>query len=162
MPATMTVQNGFSRRTTTSDRSADIDSTSVGTRTQQIQGMVVYFAATVQPACDLPEGTLTIGDYIEKQEQVPDRSAAIEAAREWASNSTAGYSKNNLRTLRLQKSFSQARLATAAGTTQSHIARIESGKCDVQVGTIVRVASALGIAPTVAFEAFVANMTADE
>jgi hypothetical protein len=42
---------------------------------------ITEFIDAARAKHDLPEGTLTIGDYIAKQEQVPERRAAIEAAR---------------------------------------------------------------------------------
>lgn len=47
---------------------------------------------------------------------------------------------------RLQRGWSQQRLAEELGTSQSHIARMESGR-DVMVHTLARIAKALGTDP---------------
>jgi transcriptional regulator with XRE-family HTH domain len=48
-----------------------------------------------------------------------------------------------LRTLRTALHMTQAQLANRAGMPQSHIARIEAGKADVQLGTLRKVFGAL-------------------
>jgi DNA-binding XRE family transcriptional regulator len=103
-----------------------------------------------------------LAEYVQRQEAIPSRKAALDAARQWAAENTAKYEKNNLRSLREEKNLSQARLALSVGTTQAHIARIESGRFDTQVSTLVRVAAALGVPATTAFEAFVANLPAEQ
>jgi ribosome-binding protein aMBF1 (putative translation factor) len=51
----------------------------------------------------------------------------------------------SLAALRLQRGWSQARLASEVHTSQSHIARIESGEADARLDTIVRLARCLNI-----------------
>ncbi|HXS51749.1 MAG TPA: helix-turn-helix transcriptional regulator [Usitatibacter sp.] len=63
-----------------------------------------------------------------------------------------------LRKLRLAQGMSQARLAERLGTTQPHIARIESGRCDVQVTTLLRIAGALGQPAQLVIDAFVRSI----
>ena len=52
---------------------------------------------------------------------------------------------NSLAKLRLSRGFSQQRLAEAIGTSQPHIARIESGRGDLLFATAGRLADALGV-----------------
>lgn len=58
-----------------------------------------------------------------------------------------------LNTLRLRAGMSQADLARAVGTSQPHIARLERGDTDPVTETIQRLADALGVAPTLVFDA---------
>jgi len=100
-----------------------------------------------------PEGYKSVEQLVAESEKDPKKRAALEDARRWVA--TTFYPKeDSLRTLRLKKGLSQARLAALVGTTQSHIARVESGATDVQVGTLMRLAQALGIDDMDAFKAF--------
>ena len=47
--------------------------------------------------------------------------------------------------LRLSRGYSQQQLASAVGTSQSHIAKIEAGTVNVYWDTGVRLATALGV-----------------
>lgn len=53
----------------------------------------------------------------------------------------------NLRRLRLAKGMTQEELADAAGLRQALISELESGKVDVRLDTLQRLASALGTRP---------------
>ena len=100
-----------------------------------------------------PNGYKSVDHLISESEKDPARKAAIEDARRWAAN-TFYSNEKSLRAIRLNKGLSQTRLAALVGTTQAHIARIESGATDVQVGTLVRLAKALGTDDLTAIEAF--------
>ena len=56
--------------------------------------------------------------------------------------------------MRLRTGLSQRDVANLMGSTQSHVARIESGSQDVQVTTLVRFAAAIGVTPRKALDAF--------
>jgi ribosome-binding protein aMBF1 (putative translation factor) len=58
-----------------------------------------------------------------------------------------------LSALRLSAGLSQAQLAERAGTSQSHIARIELGQNDPSTEVVVRIARALNVDEAVAFRA---------
>ena len=58
-----------------------------------------------------------------------------------------GSKLETLRSLRDAAKLSQAELARRAGTTQSHVAHIESGEKDPQTDMIARLAKALGVRP---------------
>ncbi len=64
------------------------------------------------------------------------------------------FTPNTLKRLRLEKGLSQIALARQIGSTQAQIARVESGRQDVQVSTITRIAEALEIEPFDAIRAF--------
>jgi ribosome-binding protein aMBF1 (putative translation factor) len=102
---------------------------------------------------ELPPGSVTIEQLISNSEQHAERKAALEEARQWIAESLYK-DDETLRTLRLRKGLSQAKLATLIGTTQPHIARVENGTSDVQVGTLVRMANALATDVLVTVKAF--------
>ena len=95
-----------------------------------------------------------IGALVSEYEKDPARKARLERARKAIAKNLDAVAPNALRTLRLERGFSQSALATQIGTTQAQIARIESGRQDVQIGTLCRLASALGIEPLEAIRAF--------
>lgn len=101
-----------------------------------------------------PAGYRSIEDVVADAELDPSKKAAVEKARRWAASTLYGKEKS-LRTLRLSKGLSQARLAQLMGTTQSQIARVENGEVDVQVSTLTRLADALQVDETDTFQAFV-------
>ena len=53
---------------------------------------------------------------------------------------------NSIAAARLQAGLSQAKLAKAIGTSQSHIAKIEAGKVRIQLSTATQLGDALNIA----------------
>ena len=93
----------------------------------------------------LPAGFYAIDDVVSRQERHPKRLEAIRAARRKLALEIADDTGGSLQKLRLAKGLSQTELAVMVGTTQSHIARIESGRSDVQVGTLNRLANALDV-----------------
>ena len=90
-----------------------------------------------------PDGYQSVEQLVSESESDPTKSAAMEEARRWAAE-TLYPKETSLRVLRMLKGLSQDRLAKMIGTNQAHIARIESGNVDVQVGTLQRMAEALG------------------
>ena len=54
--------------------------------------------------------------------------------------------------LRAERGLTQRELATRAGTTQSVIARLESGEHEIRVGILNRIAEALGLTWRVVFD----------
>lgn len=51
----------------------------------------------------------------------------------------------NVRRLRVERDLTQEALAEGAGISQVQIARIESGKINTSISTVVAIASALGV-----------------
>jgi transcriptional regulator with XRE-family HTH domain len=66
-------------------------------------------------------------------------------ARRWVADTVLAGKPVTMRTLRLRRGLSQAQLAEAIGTQQPHVARIERGQADPQLGTCRRIAHALGV-----------------
>ena len=97
------------------------------------------------PSSAVPAAKLTpVSDVIADWEQNPQRRAAMEEARRWAATAL-GDDGDTVRTLRLRKGWSQARLASEISTSQSHVARIEAGTENVSVDTCRRLAAALAV-----------------
>ncbi len=55
---------------------------------------------------------------------------------------------HKVRQLRLQKGLTQLDLARRAGVSQASLSDIETGKCNPTVRMLVKVARALGVAPS--------------
>lgn len=51
----------------------------------------------------------------------------------------------NVRRIRMDKGFTQEELAEGAGISQVQIARIEAGKINTSISTVVAIARALGV-----------------
>lgn len=103
--------------------------------------------------------TSSLSDVVREYEANPERKAALENARRKLATSLSALGEpNSLREYRLRKGLSQAALANLIGSTQAQIARIESGKQDVQIGTMVRLATALEVEPIAAIKAFLAQV----
>jgi ribosome-binding protein aMBF1 (putative translation factor) len=66
-------------------------------------------------------------------------------------------SPGSLRHLRLAAGLSQAKVAELASTTQSYIARLESGTADPGTDMLTRLASALGATPSTVLLAVLAQ-----
>lgn len=105
----------------------------------------------------LPEGFTPLDDLVAKSESDPKRRIALEKARNWLANTLTLDAQQSLRALRLKQGLSQANLASRVGTTQAQIARIESGQQDVLIGTVLRIANALGVDHLSALRAFLAQ-----
>jgi ribosome-binding protein aMBF1 (putative translation factor) len=97
----------------------------------------------VSPA-GVPADFVDIDDLISAEEATPQGRERLANARIKLSH-LERQDPLSLKKIRLQRGLSQQALATMIGTTQPHIARIESGRCDVQVGTLSRLAAALKV-----------------
>jgi len=120
----------------------DVPVTTVPTTTK---GAVIYADFSSAAAADqLPEGYQDIDDLVLDDERDPVRRAAIEAGRKVVADR---YYKDvsGLAALRLRHGWSQRALADAIGVKQPHIARLESGQNDPSLGTMRKLAAALGV-----------------
>jgi DNA-binding XRE family transcriptional regulator len=105
----------------------------------------------------LPAGYTPIDQIAAEFDSAPDTKHAMARARRWL----AKYKDEGttLRTLRLKKGWSQATLGARVGMAQPHIARLENGKCDAQMSTVLRLADALGVKPRSLFEILLQKLT---
>ena len=84
-----------------------------------------------------------MGDFL--AELIQERNAANERFAELVD---AAFQRRELirrlATIRVERALSQTQLAALMGTSQSAIARLESGDCDARASTLGRYAAALG------------------
>lgn len=115
------------------------------TRPESKQNNNVVFAQAdfeCSKSFPVPEGFTNIQESITEHEKNPTRKAALARAR--AKIADDFYSnKISVAALRLQKGWSQRELAEHMNTSQPHVARIESGREDVRMSTIKKLATAL-------------------
>lgn len=109
------------------------------------RGAVIYadFSSTTDVE-QLPDGYQDIDNLVAEDERDPARRAAIEAGRKIIAER---YYKDasGLAVLRLKHGWSQRTLADAIGVKQPHIARLEIGQNDPSLGTMRKLAAALGV-----------------
>lgn len=115
---------------------------SVNTQTEAVPFELIYVDFERQ-APEALNGEATIEDLVAEAEANESDRAELAKARGWIADTFYSEQPNSLRALRLKAGLSQAKLATLVQTTQSHIARIESGAIDPQLGTVRRLAEAL-------------------
>ena len=96
-------------------------------------------------------GGTSIGDFVQELEADPDMAPRLERARR--SLAKLLDEQPNFRQLRLSAGLSQDRLAEIADTTQSYIARIESGTVDPGTDMLARLAAALRVTEVTVFSA---------
>lgn len=114
-------------------------------------GEVLYFEAKV--LADNPlSGSKPLAAVIRKLQAKPGMTVRFEKARRTFGEMLEPGS-NSLRALRLAAGLSQVKLAERAGTTQSYIARIESGRLDPGTDMLERLANAVGMPAVKIFEA---------
>ncbi|HEN47125.1 MAG TPA: XRE family transcriptional regulator [Mizugakiibacter sp.] len=114
------------------------------TLTAPVEGEVIIFENFTQRQ-KTPEHFTSVQDLMVESERDDDRGEAIEEARRWVAGVVYGTEADTIRSLRLRKGWSQARLAAEMHTSQSHIARIERGTENVAINTCRRLATALAI-----------------
>lgn len=93
----------------------------------------------------LPVGFVALQEFVDKNFNDSDRLALAEIRQRKA---VAALQAGNLKTpglLRMSKGLSQVQLATAMGTSQSAIARLESGAERPAFEKIVKLRAALGV-----------------
>lgn len=141
-------------RTTTSADSGAVVGQGVQTATNPSRCPVFHIDLYRAKIEETPDGHISIEDYVSQSERDPERATALQEARNWVASSFYGNERDTIRALRLSRGLSQARLASLADTTQAHIARIEAGSTDCQVGTLQRIAKALEVDELLTVKAF--------
>ena len=101
----------------------------------------VAFGDWPVPVVDHPD-SITIKEFVSKLEAAGHSKSLADGRRTLASWIDK---KTSLRTLRLTAGLSQDELATLMGTSQPQIARLESGRQDIQLSTMKRLADVLKI-----------------
>jgi DNA-binding Xre family transcriptional regulator len=108
-------------------------------------GPVIYADFASPQRVPVPSGYTDIDKVVASRERDTSRRIHLERARQVLAERLYADVTVTLAVLRLRKGWSQRQLADAAGTSQAHIARIESGREDVRLGTLRRIAGALGV-----------------
>jgi ribosome-binding protein aMBF1 (putative translation factor) len=96
-------------------------------------------------------GSVPLSEYIDGLEAEDAMALHLRDARK-SLNSVLGVHPS-LRKLRLAAGLSQAKLAVAAKTTQSYIARVESGSLDPGTDMVSRIAHAIDVTDVEVFVA---------
>ncbi len=113
--------------------------------TSRTQCQVFIFEDYPEPPPRVPAKHTAISQLVGKWEQDGQRRAALEEGGQWVADTFYGEDGDTVRTLRLRKGWSQARLAEELGTSQSHIARIKRGTENLTIETCRKLSRALGV-----------------
>lgn len=87
-------------------------------------------------------GRTPVREVVANYERDPGRAELLKAARQSLAE-TEFFSQSPLKRIRLASGLSQAQVAAAMQTTQSHVARIENGSLDARIGTLESYANAV-------------------
>ncbi len=95
-----------------------------------------------------PALTADSGDFdslLSELESNPESAKELADGRRWVQQNFYSGEAGTLRSARLSKGFSQQKLADLLGTSQSHIANIESGKNNLLLTTAVKLCEMLDV-----------------
>lgn len=104
--------------------------------------ILVLWKVLEQQEVPLPSGFMELEDAVAAFASTPDRANALERSRRKLAVNVE-LPLTGLARLRLSKGLSQQKLADLIKTSQSHVARIETGRENVLLATAVKLASAL-------------------
>jgi DNA-binding XRE family transcriptional regulator len=140
---------------TTSRATSAKESLPIGTPSSPGSGRpVLVFSQTLDVAAPLPvRDSVPLDSVLKEFESDPVMAGYMAEARQDLARSLYADEPNTLSTLRLAAGLSQAELARRIGTSQPHIARIESGLNDPTTDVVVRIAVGLGVDHVTAFNA---------
>jgi ribosome-binding protein aMBF1 (putative translation factor) len=116
-----------------------------GAATSRTDCQVFSFEAYSNPARQAPAKHSSISQLAAEWEQDADARAALGEGRKWVADTFYAEDGDTVRTLRLRKGWSQARLAQELSTSQSHIARIERGTENLTIETCRKLSRALEV-----------------
>lgn len=83
--------------------------------------------------------------FMAELEADPANAQDLAEAGSWIADTFYAEENETIRTVRLRKGLSQKQLAEALETSQSHIAKIESGRNDLQYPTMLKLMKALDL-----------------
>lgn len=146
MTQTPTLPNASSLPTQLSEFIWVQDSASpVETSTEPLPPAVVISLDDHRELAEAPSEYTALADFVANLESNVERRQLLERARRWSEQELYQEESDTIRTLRLRKGWSQARLAEEIGTSQSHVARIERGTENIYIETCRRLCRALDI-----------------
>jgi DNA-binding XRE family transcriptional regulator len=158
-PTTQRLEEFF-RLTKASESVAYISTSAPAATTAPLRAKVLEFPCNAPAEAPIPSGYKTIDQLIAEFERDPAAKEELRRGRQWVAETVLGGQPQSLRVLRLRKGMSQAQLAKAIGTQQPHVARIERGQADPQLGTCRRIAQALCVDLNTLDQALQATMDA--
>ena len=115
-------------------------------------GQVIHAEFSAARPLPIPN-SVSLESLILEFESDAETAVELEQARRNLAYSLYTDESGTLTALRLVVGLSQARLADLVGTSQSHIAGIESGRTDPSTAMIVKLANALAVSEERAFKA---------
>lgn len=115
------------------------------TESAPVNCLVYEFTDYTAPAPPPPAKHTRFDQLLAQWENDNQRQASREEARRWLADAFYGEDGDTVRTVRLRKGWSQARLAQEMGTSQSHVARIERGSDTLSIDTCRRLCQALNV-----------------
>lgn len=124
---------------------------------QSAPAKVIWLNYAVEDELPLPDGFRSLDSVVDEFERDVAGQAAMVEARRFVGAELYRDEAPRLATFRLAKGWSQKRLAAELGTSQSHIARLETGRLDPQISTVRRICLVLGISIEEFARAFEAN-----
>ena len=131
------------------------------TTTSSGAGNIIFCEFRQGPSPVVPDAAVDIDKFISDLEKDPESRGLIAQGRQWISRELYEDQPRSLKYLRLAKGLSQAQLASLVGTSQSHIARLESGTTEPQVSTVLKLADALAMEANELFLAFAESIDVD-
>lgn len=107
---------------------------------------IVVYLDQPQPTKPDKAGYRSIRDFVAELEQDEGLAAELAEGRAWVADTYYAEEGDTIRTLRLRRGWSQTQLAEKLGTSQPHIARIETHPTDqITVSTCRRLCTAFQI-----------------
>lgn len=133
--------------TSTSDSAirASVDTPIAETSTKGPACKIYNFDGYSESPPSPPKNHSSISNFLSDWESDPVRKSHLEAGRKWVAESFYSDDGVTVRSLRLNKGWSQKQLADELLTSQPHIARIEKGTENVGISTCRKLAQALGV-----------------
>jgi DNA-binding XRE family transcriptional regulator len=113
---------------------------------------VLYREFQVPRRLPLPN-TVGLDTLLQEFEADPDMARRMAESRRRLAETMYADEPEGFSALRLAAGFSQAQLASAVGTSQSHISGIERGHTDPGTDVVARLAEVLGVSEVDAFRA---------
>jgi len=143
MTATIQQLSELSPPTETSPVNSPLTGEQKSASTLPATGVVIH--TSFEPAlAPLPAGFSDIDDFIDELEQEQRGREDMADSRRWLADEF--YQRDEtLASLRLQAGLSQAQLADKLSTSQSQVAKLESGRHDPQLTTLERLSKFLGV-----------------
>ena len=115
----------------------------VSTRPMECQ--VFNFEDHTEQEESAPKNHVSVDDLVKQWESDDKGRQALEEGRAWVADAFYKEDGVTVRSMRLRKGWTQARLAESLDTSQSHVARIERGSENLTIDTCRRLCVSLGV-----------------